>query len=191
MLRRDLFKSAAAGAGLTILKSGMLRGQTAPSNKLNIALIGVWGRGTAHYNVLRNENVVALCDVNDRRTKEALDIFPKAKTYWDWRRLLDQKDVEAVIFAPVALIFRVKTEQEAIKLANDSPYGLGGSVITKDIERGKRVARQIETGMVFINQSTWTAPELPFGGVKNSGYGCELSDLGISEFVNKKLIRVA
>ena len=52
MLRRDLFKSAAAGAGLTILKSGMLRGQTAPSNKLNIALIGVWGRGTAHYNVL-------------------------------------------------------------------------------------------------------------------------------------------
>ena len=97
MQRRDLFKSAAAGAGLTILKSGMLRGQTAPSNKLNIALIGVWGRGTAHYNVLRNENVVALCDVNDRRTKEALEIFPKAKTYWDWRRLLDQKDVEAVI----------------------------------------------------------------------------------------------
>ncbi|HVN18851.1 MAG TPA: NAD-dependent succinate-semialdehyde dehydrogenase [Terriglobales bacterium] len=94
-------------------------------------------------------------------------------------------------FAPVALIFRVKNEKEAINLANDSPYGLGGSVITKDIERGKRIARQIETGMVFINQSTWTAPELPFGGVKNSGYGRELSDLGISEFVNKKLIRVA
>ncbi len=97
MQRRDLLKSAAAGAGLTILRSGMLRGQSAPSNKLNVALIGVWGRGTAHYNVLRNENVVALCDVNDRRTKEALAIFPKAKTYWDWRRLLDQKDVEAVI----------------------------------------------------------------------------------------------
>lgn len=94
-------------------------------------------------------------------------------------------------FAPVALIFRVKDEKEAIKLANDSPYGLGGSVITKDIERGKRVARQIETGMVFINQATWTAPDLPFGGVKNSGYGRELSDLGIGEFVNKKLIRVA
>ena len=94
-------------------------------------------------------------------------------------------------FAPVALIFRVKNEKEAIKLANDSPYGLGGSVITKDIERGKRIARQIETGMVFINQATWTAPDLPFGGVKNSGYGRELSDLGISEFVNKKLIRVA
>jgi len=94
-------------------------------------------------------------------------------------------------FAPVALIFRVKSEKEAIDLANDSPYGLGGSVITTDIERGKRVARQIETGMVFINRATWTAPDLPFGGVKNSGYGRELSDLGISEFVNKKLIRVA
>jgi succinate-semialdehyde dehydrogenase / glutarate-semialdehyde dehydrogenase len=94
-------------------------------------------------------------------------------------------------FAPVALVFRVNSEKEAIELANDSPYGLGGSVITKDIERGKRVARQIETGMVFINQATWTSPDLPFGGVKNSGYGRELSDLGIGEFVNKKLIRVA
>src|SRR5438045_8012224 len=94
MQRRDLLRSA--GAGLTILKSGTLRGQNAPSNRLNIALIGVWGRGTAHYNVLRNENVVALCDINDVRTREALEIFPKAKTYWDWRQVLDQKDVEAV-----------------------------------------------------------------------------------------------
>jgi predicted dehydrogenase len=95
MRRRDLI--TAAGAGLTILKSGTLRGQSAPSNKLNIALIGVWGRGTAHYNFLKNENVVALCDVNDLRTKEGLEIFPGAKTHWDWRRCLDQKDVEAVI----------------------------------------------------------------------------------------------
>jgi succinate-semialdehyde dehydrogenase/glutarate-semialdehyde dehydrogenase len=94
-------------------------------------------------------------------------------------------------FAPVALIFRVKDEDEAVALANDSPYGLGGSVITRDIERGKRVARRIETGMVFINQATWTAPELPFGGVKTSGYGRELAELGIGEFVNKKLVRVA
>ena len=71
MQRREVLKSA---AGLTILRSGMLRGQTAPSNRLNIALIGVWGRGTAHYNVMRNENVVALCDVNDLRTKEALAV---------------------------------------------------------------------------------------------------------------------
>ena len=96
--RRDLLKSAALpAAGLTILKSGLLRGQTAPSNKLNIALIGVWGRGTAHYASLKTENVVAICDVNELRTKEALQIFPKAKPYWDWRKLMDQKDVEAVI----------------------------------------------------------------------------------------------
>ena len=92
-------------------------------------------------------------------------------------------------FAPVALMFRVKSEDEAIKLANDSPYGLGGTVITKDVEHGKRVARQIDTGMVFVNQATWTAPNLLFGGVKNSGFGRELSELGIGEFVNRKLIR--
>jgi predicted dehydrogenase len=96
MQRRDFIKSA-SGAGLIILRSGTLRGQNAPSNKLNIALIGVWGRGTAHYNVLRGENVVAICDTNDNRTKEGLQIFPKAKTYWDWRSCLDQKDVEAVM----------------------------------------------------------------------------------------------
>jgi succinate-semialdehyde dehydrogenase / glutarate-semialdehyde dehydrogenase len=95
------------------------------------------------------------------------------------------------LFAPVALVFRVNDEDEAIKLANDSPYGLGGSIITKNIDRGKRIARQIDTGMVFINGATWTAPDLPFGGVKNSGYGRELAELGIGEFVNKKLIRVA
>jgi predicted dehydrogenase len=97
MRRRDVLRTTAATAGLTILKSGTLRGQNAPSNKLNIALVGVWGRGTAHYSSMMNENVVALCDVNDLRTKEALEIFPKAKTYSDWRRMLDQKDIEAVI----------------------------------------------------------------------------------------------
>ena len=97
MQRRNFLKTAVASGGLTILRSGLLRGQTAPSNRLNIALAGVWGRGTAHYNVLRGENVVALCDVNELRTKEALEIFPKAKAYWDWRRMLDQKDIEAVI----------------------------------------------------------------------------------------------
>ena len=94
-------------------------------------------------------------------------------------------------FAPVAMVFRVKNEKEAVELANDSPYGLGATVITQDVEHGKRIARQIDSGMVFINERTGTAPELPFGGVKNSGYGRELSRLGIGEFVNKKLIRVA
>ena len=95
------------------------------------------------------------------------------------------------MFGPVAVIYRVKDEQEAITLANDSPYGLGCSVFTRDIARGKRIADQIDTGMVFINHPTWTAPELPFGGVKGSGYGRELSALGIEEFVNRKLIRVS
>ncbi|MFZ6673147.1 NAD-dependent succinate-semialdehyde dehydrogenase [Undibacterium sp. Xuan67W] len=93
-------------------------------------------------------------------------------------------------FGPVAMFFRVKDEDEAIALANDSEFGLGGSVFTQDIERAKRIASSIDTGMVFINHPTWTSPDLPFGGVKNSGYGRELSSLGIQEFVNKKLIRV-
>ncbi|MFT5533147.1 MAG: succinate-semialdehyde dehydrogenase/glutarate-semialdehyde dehydrogenase [Burkholderiaceae bacterium] len=93
-------------------------------------------------------------------------------------------------FGPVALFFRVADEAAAIALANDSPYGLGGSIFTKDIARGKRVASQIETGMVFINTPTNTSAELPFGGIKNSGYGRELSRAGIQEFVNKKLVRV-
>ncbi|MBA4214228.1 MAG: succinate-semialdehyde dehydrogenase [Polaromonas sp.] len=94
-------------------------------------------------------------------------------------------------FGPVALFFRVPDEAAAVALANDSPFGLGGSVFTQDLERGKRVARQIDTGMVFINSAAVSMPDLPFGGVKNSGYGRELSSAGIHEFVNKKLIRVS
>jgi succinate-semialdehyde dehydrogenase/glutarate-semialdehyde dehydrogenase len=94
-------------------------------------------------------------------------------------------------FGPVALFFRVKNEDEAVALANDSDFGLGGSVFTNDVARGQRVASRIDTGMVFINHPTWTTADLPFGGIKNSGYGRELSSLGIQEFVNKKLVRVS
>jgi succinate-semialdehyde dehydrogenase/glutarate-semialdehyde dehydrogenase len=94
-------------------------------------------------------------------------------------------------FGPVALFFRVKDEDEAIALANNSDFGLGGSVFTKDVARGKRVASRVETGMMFINNISWSDAELPFGGIKNSGYGRELGDMGIQEFVNKKLVRVA
>jgi succinate-semialdehyde dehydrogenase/glutarate-semialdehyde dehydrogenase len=94
-------------------------------------------------------------------------------------------------FGPVALFFRVKDEDEAIALANDSDFGLGGSVFTKDVARGKRVASRVDTGMMFINNISWSDAELPFGGIKNSGYGRELGDMGIQEFVNKKLVRVA
>jgi succinate-semialdehyde dehydrogenase/glutarate-semialdehyde dehydrogenase len=91
-------------------------------------------------------------------------------------------------FGPVALFFPVRNENEAVALANDSRFGLGGAVFTADVERGRRLARRIESGMVFINHPTLTGANLPFGGVKNSGYGRELSNLGIQEFVNKKLI---
>jgi succinate-semialdehyde dehydrogenase/glutarate-semialdehyde dehydrogenase len=94
-------------------------------------------------------------------------------------------------FGPVALIFRVRNEDEAVALANDSDYGLGGSIFTKNVALGKQVASRIDPGMVFINHPTWTACDLPFGGIKNSGYGRELPSLGIQEFVNKKLVRVS
>jgi succinate-semialdehyde dehydrogenase/glutarate-semialdehyde dehydrogenase len=94
-------------------------------------------------------------------------------------------------FGPVALFFPARDEEEAIALGNDSPFGLGGSVYTSDLEHGKRVASRIETGMVFVNYPFMSAPDLPFGGIKRSGYGKELSDLGIQEFVNRKLVCVA
>jgi succinate-semialdehyde dehydrogenase/glutarate-semialdehyde dehydrogenase len=95
------------------------------------------------------------------------------------------------LFGPVSSFYRVKDEAAAIVLANDSDFGLGGSIFTKDIERGKRIADQIDSGMIFINHPTWTQADLPFGGTKGSGYGRELSEIGIHEFINKKLIRVS
>ena len=85
----------------------------------------------------------------------------------------------------------VKDDDEVVKLANDSNYGLGGSIFSQNIDRAKALASRIETGMVYINSLTDTAPELPFGGVKRSGFGRELSDLGIKEFVNQKLVVVS
>jgi len=92
-------------------------------------------------------------------------------------------------FGPVALFFRVKDEDAAVALANDSDFGLGGSVFTSDLARGKRIASRVDTGMMFINNISWSDAELPFGGIKDSGYGRELGDMGIHEFVNKKLVR--
>jgi succinate-semialdehyde dehydrogenase/glutarate-semialdehyde dehydrogenase len=94
-------------------------------------------------------------------------------------------------FGPVALFFRVADEDAAIALANDSDFGLGGSVFTKNVARGKRVASRVDTGMMFINNIDWSDAALPFGGIKNSGYGRELGDMGIQQFVNKKLVRIA
>jgi len=91
-------------------------------------------------------------------------------------------------FGPVALFFRARDEDEALAIANSSPFGLGGSICSNNPERAKRLASRLQSGMVFLNSAVLTAPELPFGGIKRSGYGRELSGLGIEEFVNKKLV---
>ncbi|HET6508123.1 MAG TPA: NAD-dependent succinate-semialdehyde dehydrogenase [Baekduia sp.] len=94
-------------------------------------------------------------------------------------------------FGPVAQVYKAGSEDEAIKLANDTPYGLGSYVFTNDPDQALRVADQIEAGMVFVNAVGAEGVELPFGGVKQSGFGRELGRYGADEFVNKKLIRVA
>ncbi len=97
MQRRQFLKSAAAGVGLTILPSGVLSGANAPSNKLNVAIIGTWGRADAHFDAISSENVVALCDVHEEHLAHGAERFPKAKTYVDWRKCLDQKGLDAVL----------------------------------------------------------------------------------------------
>jgi succinate-semialdehyde dehydrogenase / glutarate-semialdehyde dehydrogenase len=94
------------------------------------------------------------------------------------------------LFGPVAVIMVVRDEATAIRIANDTKYGLGGSIYTRDIKRGRRIAEQLEAGMVFINHPAWISDDMPFGGIKKSGYGRETGPLGIQEFVNKKLVRV-
>lgn len=95
------------------------------------------------------------------------------------------------MFGPVAQVYKVNSEQEAIDLANDSDLSLGGIVFSGDPKRGTKVASRIETGMVFVNNFMTSLPDLPFGGVKNSGYGREMSSLGLNAFVNEQLIVTA
>jgi succinate-semialdehyde dehydrogenase / glutarate-semialdehyde dehydrogenase len=93
-------------------------------------------------------------------------------------------------FGPVAQVYRAKDEDEAVRLANDTPFGLGSYVMSEDPDQALRVANRIDAGMVFINGINATGAEMPFGGVKRSGYGRELGRYGVDEFVNKKLIRI-
>jgi len=93
-------------------------------------------------------------------------------------------------FGPVASVYKVGSEEEAVELANDTPFGLGSYVFADDSEQAERVADALDTGMVYVNGVGLDGAELPFGGVKRSGFGRELGTLGIQEFVNKKLIRV-
>jgi len=92
------------------------------------------------------------------------------------------------LFGPVIAILRARDEAEAIRVANETTFGLGGSVWTGDTGRGERVARQIQAGAVFVNGLVKSDPRLPFGGIKDSGYGRELSSLGMHEFLNIKTV---
>jgi succinate-semialdehyde dehydrogenase/glutarate-semialdehyde dehydrogenase len=115
--------------------------------------------------------------------------------FFDFTILTDIKPgmvaYEEELFGPVASFYKVKDEAAAIALANDTGFGLGGAVFSKDTKRAVAVASQIDTGMVFINKNVASQPDLPFGGTKRSGYGRELSPLGFEEFVNKKLIYIS
>lgn len=93
-------------------------------------------------------------------------------------------------FGPVSMLFRAKDEDDAVRIANDSPFGLGGSVFTANPAHGAELARRVSTGMVFVNHPTKVEADLPFGGIRRSGYGRELIGLGLKEFVNHKLIDI-
>jgi succinate-semialdehyde dehydrogenase/glutarate-semialdehyde dehydrogenase len=93
-------------------------------------------------------------------------------------------------FGPVAAVYKVRSEDEAVKVANDTPFGLGSYVFTTDADQAERIANKIDAGMVYVNLVGADGAELPFGGVKRSGSGRELGRYGADEFVNKKLIRV-
>jgi succinate-semialdehyde dehydrogenase / glutarate-semialdehyde dehydrogenase len=94
------------------------------------------------------------------------------------------------LFGPVAAIIRARNEEDAVRIANDSVFGLGAAVFTRDATRGERVARQLEAGSTFVNALVASDPRLPFGGIKQSGYGRELGSYGIREFVNIKTVYI-
>lgn len=128
---------------------------------------------------------------------KATEVGPKVPTQGAWVQPTILTDMGAdnparlwEFFGPVSMLFRAKDEDDAVRIANDSPYGLGGSVFTSDPRHGAEVAKKISTGMVFVNHPTMVKADLPFGGIRHSGYGRELLGLGIKEFVNHKLIDV-
>ena len=108
----------------------------------------------------------------------------------DRRHAAERRVHREELFGPVAIVYRVAIEDEAVEVANDTPYGLGSYVFTTDTDQALRVADRIEAGMVFVNVVGADAAELPFGGVKRSGFGRELGRFGAEEFVNRKLVRI-
>jgi succinate-semialdehyde dehydrogenase/glutarate-semialdehyde dehydrogenase len=101
----------------------------------------------------------------------------------------DMRAYHEELFGPAAVVYRAADEDEAVALANNSDFGLSAAVYGSDVERARGVADRLESGMVWINQPSGSSPELPFGGVKRSGYGRELSELGMFEFANRRLVR--
>ena len=95
------------------------------------------------------------------------------------------------IFGPVAVMYKAADEDEAVRIANDTLFGLGASVHSSDVDAALRVADRLESGMVSINEAPGSSSELPFGGVKRSGFGRELGTYGFDEFCNKRMIRIA
>jgi succinate-semialdehyde dehydrogenase/glutarate-semialdehyde dehydrogenase len=94
------------------------------------------------------------------------------------------------LFGPVAVVYKVSSVDEAVELANDTPFGLGAAVFAKDANLAAEIGNRIDTGMVWINEAEGGGPELPFGGTKRSGVGRELGPYGVDEFINRKLIHV-
>ena len=102
----------------------------------------------------------------------------------------EMRAIREELFGPAAVVYRVRDEEEAVALANDSDFGLSAVVYGSDVDRARSVAERLESGMVWVNQPSGSSAELPFGGVKRSGYGRELSELGMFEFANRRLVRV-
>jgi succinate-semialdehyde dehydrogenase/glutarate-semialdehyde dehydrogenase len=102
----------------------------------------------------------------------------------------DMRAYKEELFGPAGVVYRVKDEAAAIELANNSPFGLSSSIFTSNQARAEKIAAQLEAGMVWINSTSRSAPDLPFGGVKLSGVGRELARFGFNEFANKKLVRI-
>ena len=103
----------------------------------------------------------------------------------------DMRAYREELFGPVAVVYKVSSDEEALALANDTDYGLGGAVFSTDPERAKKVAHHLEVGMSNVNTPAGEGAEVPFGGVKRSGFGRELGPLGMDEFVNKRMYYVA
>jgi succinate-semialdehyde dehydrogenase/glutarate-semialdehyde dehydrogenase len=146
-------------------------------------------RETVHRQVTASVQMGARCLLGGRKQEGAGFYYPPT-VLTGVRKGMPAYDEE--VFGPVAAIIGAKDEAEAITIGNDTGFGLGSGVLTRDLARGERIASfMLESGMAFVNDAVRSDPRLPFGGVKHSGYGRELSEYGIKEFVNIKTVYVA